>query len=74
MYPLLFLAIFSLSLTVERIIFWSKTGSRKSKTQVDALVEALRAGKRDKVIQLCDGSTLPDMAVAARMSLAIAAG
>jgi biopolymer transport protein ExbB len=67
MYPLLFLAIFSLSLTVERIIFWTKTGSRKSKIQVDALVEALRAGKRDKVIQLCDGSTLPDMAVAARM-------
>ena len=51
MYPLLFLAIFSLSLTVERIIFWSKVASRKSKTQVDTLVEALRAGKREKVIQ-----------------------
>lgn len=69
MYPLLFLSIFSLSLTVERILFWSRVGSRKARGEVETLIEALRAGKRDRVISLCDGSTLPDMAVAARMAI-----
>jgi biopolymer transport protein ExbB len=68
-YPLLFLSIFSLTLIVERVIFWSKVASPRARRQVESLIEALRAGKRERVIALCEGSTLPDMAVAARMAI-----
>ncbi len=69
LWPLLALSIFSMGITVERILFWSKVSGAAAKGRTNRLMEALRFGRRAEVIKMCEGSLQPEMMVALRMTL-----
>ena len=69
LWPLLLLSCLSLGVTIERIVFWSRVSSGAARSRVNRLMEALRGGRRDDVMRLCDGSVQPEMMVALRMAL-----
>jgi biopolymer transport protein ExbB len=69
LWPLLLLSVLSLGVTVERVLFWSRTSGGAARARVNRLMEALRNGRRSEVMQLCDGSAQPEMMVALRMAL-----
>jgi biopolymer transport protein ExbB len=69
MWPLLSLSVFSLGITIERVLFWSRVSGLAAKIRVGRLVEALRLGRRDDVVKMCEHSSQPEMMVALRMAL-----
>ena len=69
LWQLLLLSCLSLGVTIERIVFWSRVSSGAARSRVNRLMEALRGGRRDDVMRLCDGSVQPEMMVALRMAL-----
>ena len=69
MWPLLTLSVISLGITIERVLFWTRVSGVAAKVRVNRLIEALRMGRRDDVLQLCERSSQPEMMVALRMAL-----
>ena len=69
LWPLLLLSILSLGITAERILFWSRMSGAAARARVSRLTEALRRGRKDEVMRLCDGSNQPEMMVALRLAL-----
>ena len=69
MWPLLSLSVFSLGITIERVLFWSRVSGLAAKIRVGRLVEALRLGRRDDVVKMCEHSSQPEMMVALRLAL-----
>jgi biopolymer transport protein ExbB len=69
MWPLLSLSVLSLALSVERAVFWTRVAGLAARQRVNQLVEALRRGRRDEVVRMCEGSPQPEMMVALRMAI-----
>jgi biopolymer transport protein ExbB len=69
MWPLLSLSVLSLALSVERGVFWARVAGLAARRRVSLLAEALRRGRRDEVIRMCEGSPQPEMMVALRMAI-----
>ena len=69
MWPLLFLSVLSLGIAVERSVFWARMAGGAARARVNRLIDALRKGRRDEVVRLCEGSPQPEMMVALRMAL-----
>lgn len=69
MWPLLSLSVLSLALSVERAVFWTRVAGLAARQRVNRLVEALRRGRRDEVVRMCEGSPQPEMMVALRMAI-----
>jgi biopolymer transport protein ExbB len=69
LWPLLVLSVLSLGITAERILFWARMSGGAARARVNRLVEALRNGRRDDVMRMCDGNDQPEMMVALRMAL-----
>jgi biopolymer transport protein ExbB len=69
LWPLLLLSILSLGITAERILFWARMSGVSARGRVNRLTEALRRGRKDEVMRLCDGSNQPEMMVALRLAL-----
>lgn len=68
MWPLLVLSIVSVTLTVERIWFWRRMGSRSSRIRLRAMVNALRMNDADTVLVLAEEDNGPFAAVAADLA------
>ena len=64
MWPLLLLSIVSVTLTVERIWFWRKMGSRGSRVRLRAMINALRMNDAETVTALAESDDSPYGAVA----------
>ena len=64
MWPLLFLSILTVSVVLERAVFWGRLDSRRGRGRYRALAEALRRGDVPKVTGLVtgDGSPYSDLA------------
>lgn len=69
MWPLLSLSVLSLALSVERAVFWTRVAGLAARQRVNRMVEALRRGRRDEVVRMCEGSPQPEMMVALRMAI-----
>lgn len=69
MWPLLSLSVLSLALSVERGVFWARVAGLAARQRVNRMVEALRRGRRDEVVRMCEGSPQPEMMVALRMAI-----
>jgi biopolymer transport protein ExbB len=69
MWPLLFLSVLALGIAVERSVFWARMAGGAARARVNRLIDALRKGRRDEVVRLCEGSPQPEMMVALRMAL-----
>ena len=59
MWPLLFLSILTVSVVLERAIFWGRLDSRRGRGRYRALAEALRRGDVAKVTGLVTGDGSP---------------
>ena len=59
MWPLLLLSIVSVTLTVERIWFWRKMGSRGSRVRLRAMINALRMNDAETVTALAESDDSP---------------
>ncbi|MCX5665054.1 MAG: hypothetical protein NTY97_10210, partial [Planctomycetota bacterium] len=64
MWPLLLLSVVSVTLTVERIWFWRKMGSRGSRVRLRAMINALRMNDAETVTALAESDDSPYGAVA----------
>ena len=69
LWPLLLLSCLSIGITVERVLFWARVSGGAARSRVNRLMEALRHGRRDEVMKMCDGNEQPEMMVALRMAL-----
>ena len=69
LWPLLLLSCLSIGITVERVLFWARVSGGAARSRVNRLMEALRHGRRDEVMKMCDGNDQPEMMVALRMAL-----
>lgn len=69
LWPLLLLSCLSIGITIERILFWGRVSGGAARSRVNRLMEALRNGRRDEVMKMCDGNDQPEMMVALRMAL-----
>ena len=67
MFPLIVLSVVSLTLVIERIIFWVSVNGRASLRRIARLTRALREGRRDAVEELIDGDSTPYGRLARRM-------
>lgn len=56
MIPLLFCSVFSLAVTIERILFWRKI---RSKELVGQMLHLVHQGELDKALRLGEGSAFP---------------
>lgn len=59
MWPLLFLSVVTVSVVLERGIFWLRLDSRRSRNRYRVLAEALRRGDRSRIAGLVDGDGSP---------------
>lgn len=64
MWPLLILSLVSVTLTVERIWFWRKMGSRGARVRLRAMINALRMNDAESVTALAESDDSPYGAVA----------
>jgi len=69
LWPLLLLSCLSIGITIERALFWGRVSGGAARARVNRLMEALRNGRRDEVMKMCDGNEQPEMMVALRMAL-----
>ncbi|MDA0296779.1 MAG: MotA/TolQ/ExbB proton channel family protein [Planctomycetota bacterium] len=59
MWPLLFLSVVTVSIVLERGIFWLRLDSRRGRSRYRGLAEALRRGDRSRIAGLVDGDDSP---------------
>ena len=59
MWPLLFLSVVTVSIVLERGIFWLRLDSRRGRSRYRRLAEALRRGDRSRIAGLVDGDGSP---------------
>ena len=59
MWPLLFLSVVTVSIVLERGIFWLRLDSRRGRNRYRGLAEALRRGDRSRIAGLVDGDDSP---------------
>jgi biopolymer transport protein ExbB len=59
MWPLLFLSVVTVSIVLERGIFWLRLDSRRGRNRYRGLTEALRRGDRSRIAGLVDGDDSP---------------
>ena len=59
MWPLLFLSVVTVSIVLERGIFWLRLDSRRGRNRYRGLAEALRRGDRSRIAGLVDGDGSP---------------
>ncbi|MCH2136182.1 MAG: MotA/TolQ/ExbB proton channel family protein [Phycisphaerales bacterium] len=67
MYPLVLLSIASVTLVIERTVFWVSVNGRASLRRIARLNRALRDGNRDTVAELIEGDTTPYGRLARRL-------
>ena len=59
MWPLLFLSVVTVSIVLERGVFWLRLDSRRGRSRYRRLAEALRRGDRSRIAGLVDGDGSP---------------
>ncbi len=67
MWPLLFLSVVTVSIVLERGIFWLRLDSRRGRSRYRGLAEALRRGDRSRIAGLVDGDGSPYASLARDM-------
>ncbi len=67
MWPLLFLSVVTVSIVLERGIFWLRLDSRRGRNRYRGLAEALRRGDRSRIAGLVDGDGSPYASLARDM-------
>ena len=59
MWPLLFLSVVTISVVLERGLFWLRLDSRRGRSRYRVLAEAMRRGDRSRIEGLVDGDGSP---------------
>ncbi len=59
MWPLLFLSVVTVSVVLERGLFWLRLDSRRGRSRYRVLAEAMRQGDRSRIEGLVDGDGSP---------------
>ena len=67
MWPLLFLSVVTVSIVLERGIFWLRLDSRRGRSRYRGLAEALRRSDRSRIAGLVDGDGSPYASLARDM-------
>jgi biopolymer transport protein ExbB len=63
MYPLLACSLVSVTITIERAIFWGRDRRNRNPALLDRLADLLAHGKSDEAHRLCEGSSDPIVGV-----------